>query len=115
MLEVMGRSERSTDGDETWRACAALALEVVGLGATERAARLARTELGAAQRARVEELVGHALGTDEVPDESAPGRAPLAPRPEECCGTACDPCIWTYYHRACDRWIERAVAWVRST
>lgn len=49
---------------------------------------------------------------DDAP--TPPGPRPVAPSPEQCCGTACDPCIWTYYHRAVERWEARAALWVEA-
>ncbi|MCB9897922.1 MAG: hypothetical protein H6825_07960 [Planctomycetes bacterium] len=43
-----------------------------------------------------------------------PGPPPVPPQRDECCGRACDPCIWTYHHRAMQRWKERVALWQAS-
>jgi hypothetical protein len=32
---------------------------------------------------------------------------PREPDPSECCGRGCDPCVYTYYERALERWHEK--------
>lgn len=32
---------------------------------------------------------------------------PKEPDPAECCGRNCDPCIYTYYERALEKWKKK--------
>lgn len=35
---------------------------------------------------------------------------PRRPAPEECCKRGCDPCIYTYYWNAIERWKDKVRA-----
>lgn len=43
-------------------------------------------------------------------DPSKPPPLPVKPTMEECCGRGCDPCIFTYWDMAMDRWEQRVEA-----
>jgi oxidoreductase family protein len=47
-----------------------------------------------------------------IPPEDDPMPEPPArPRPEECCGRGCDPCVYDLYEEALERYEDRLRQW----
>lgn len=46
-----------------------------------------------------------------LPEHDPMPEPPVPPRPEECCGRGCDPCVYDLYEEALERYEVRLKQW----